>query len=72
LKKSKNSHLDCSSYIEGDILQIREQKKKVKKYEKLRFYGKNQEVFLAPCPSALGQFQAHGLHVGALQKIQEK
>jgi hypothetical protein len=35
-------------------------KKKVKKSETPRFYGQNKLLFLAPCPSDLGQFQPHG------------
>jgi hypothetical protein len=31
LKISKTSHLDCNSYIEGDIMQNHEQKKKSEK-----------------------------------------
>jgi hypothetical protein len=41
-------------------MQNHEQKKKVKKSEKPRFYGQKQTSFLAPCPSALGQLQPHG------------
>jgi hypothetical protein len=33
-KKSKIPHLDCSSHIEGDIMQNHEQEKKVKKVKK--------------------------------------
>jgi hypothetical protein len=40
-KKSKTSHLDQSSHIEGDIMQNYEQKK-VKKSENPRFYGQNK------------------------------
>jgi hypothetical protein len=40
--KKKTSHLDHSSHIEGDIMQNHEQKKKVKKNKKLRFYGQNK------------------------------
>jgi hypothetical protein len=42
LKKSKTSHLDSSGHIEGDSMQNHEQKKKVKKSEKPRFYGQNK------------------------------
>jgi hypothetical protein len=41
-KNQKTLHLDCSSHIEGDIMQNHEQKKKVKKSEKPRFYGQNK------------------------------
>jgi hypothetical protein len=42
LKKLKTSHLDRSGHIEGDIMQNHEQKEKVKKSEKPRFYGQNK------------------------------
>jgi hypothetical protein len=45
--KSKTSHLD---HIESHIMQNYEQKKKVKKSEKPRFYGQNKHLSLAPCP----------------------
>jgi hypothetical protein len=35
-------------------------KKISEKSEIPRFYGQNKLLFLAPCPSALGQFQPHG------------
>jgi hypothetical protein len=41
-EKIETSHLDRSGYIEGDNMQNREQKKKVKKNEKPRFYGQNK------------------------------
>jgi hypothetical protein len=41
-KKPKTSHSDRSGHIEGDIMQNHEQKKKVKKSEKPRFYGQNK------------------------------
>jgi hypothetical protein len=41
-KKSKAPHLDCSGHIEGDIMQNHEQKEKVKKSEKPRFYGQDK------------------------------
>jgi hypothetical protein len=37
-KNSKTSHSDCSSDIEGDIIQNHEQKKS----EKTRFYGQKK------------------------------
>jgi hypothetical protein len=40
-KKYKISHLDCSGYIEGGIMQNHEQKKS-EKSEKPRFYGQNK------------------------------
>jgi hypothetical protein len=40
-KKSKSSHLDHNGHIKGDIMQNHEQKKKLKKSEKPRFYGQN-------------------------------
>jgi hypothetical protein len=41
-KKKKTSLLDCSNQIEGDIMQNHEQKRKVRKSEKPRFYGQNK------------------------------
>jgi hypothetical protein len=55
-KKSKTSNLDCSGQIKGDIMQNHEQKKKVKKSEKSKILWTKETSFLAPCPSALGQF----------------
>jgi hypothetical protein len=58
-KKSKTSHSDCSSHIQGDVMHNHE-KKKVKKKWKTKILWAKQTFFLAPCPSALGQFQPHG------------
>jgi hypothetical protein len=55
-KKSKTSHLDRSGHIEGDIMQNQEQKKKVEKSEKPRFYGQNKLFFLDPSLQPLGSF----------------
>jgi hypothetical protein len=44
-KNKKTSHLDRSSHIEGDVMQNHEQKKRVKKSEKPRFYGQNKLFF---------------------------
>jgi hypothetical protein len=44
-KKSKTTHLDLNGHIEGGIMQNHEQKKKVKKSEKPRFYGQNKLSF---------------------------
>jgi hypothetical protein len=41
-KKSKTSHLNRNGHIEGDFMQNHEQKTKVKKSEKPRFYGQNK------------------------------
>jgi hypothetical protein len=41
-KNKKTSYLDHSGHIEGDIMQNHEQKKKVKKSEKPRFYGQKK------------------------------
>jgi hypothetical protein len=41
-EKIETSHLDRSGHIEGDNMQNHEQKKKVKKNEKPRFYGQNK------------------------------
>jgi hypothetical protein len=59
-KKSKTSHSHRSGHIEGDIMQNHEQKKKVKKSEKPRFYGQIKLFFENPTFQALGQFQPHG------------
>jgi hypothetical protein len=63
-KNSKTSHLDCSSHIEGDIMQNHEKKEKVKKSEKPRFYGKTN-FFLSTLPFSLWAILATWLHVGA-------
>jgi hypothetical protein len=55
-KKKKTSYSYHSGHIEGDVMQNHEQKKKVKKSEKPRFYGQNKLFFWEPCPLALGQF----------------
>jgi hypothetical protein len=41
-KKSKTSHFNRNGHIEGDIMQNHEQKEKVKKSEKPRFYGQSK------------------------------
>jgi hypothetical protein len=55
LKKKKTSHSDRSGYIEGDIMQNHELKKKGKKGETKILWAK-QTSFLAPYPLALGEF----------------
>jgi hypothetical protein len=55
-KKSKTSHSDRSGHIEGDVMQNHEQKKKVKKSEKPRFYGQNKLFFEHPTFQPLGSF----------------
>jgi hypothetical protein len=55
-KKSKTSHLDRSSHIEGDIMQNHEQKTKVKKSEKPRFYGQNKLFFKNPAFQPMSSF----------------
>jgi hypothetical protein len=55
-KKSKTSHLDRSGYIEGDVMQNHEQKRKVKKSEKPRFYGQNKLFFENLALQLLGSF----------------
>jgi hypothetical protein len=55
-KKSKTSYSDCSGHIEGDVMQNREQKEKVKKSEKPRFYGQNKLFFGNPALQPLGSF----------------
>jgi hypothetical protein len=59
-KKSKTSHSDRSGHIEDDVMQNHEQKKKVKKSEKPRFYGQIKLFFENPALQPLGQFQPHG------------
>jgi hypothetical protein len=56
LKKSKTSHSDRSGHIEGGIMQNHEQKKKVKKSEKPRFYGQNKLFFENHALQPLGNF----------------
>jgi hypothetical protein len=55
-KKSKTSHSDRSSHIEGSVMQNHEKKKKVKKSEKPRFYGQNKLFFEHPALQPLGSF----------------
>jgi hypothetical protein len=70
-KKSKTSHLDRSSHIEGDIMQNHEPKKKVKKVKKQDFMGKTN-FFLSTLPFSPWAVSATWLHVGAPHKIEEK
>jgi hypothetical protein len=53
-KNKKTSYLDRSGHIEGDIIQNHDQKKKVKKSEKPRFYGQNKLFFENPALQPLG------------------
>jgi hypothetical protein len=55
-KKSKTSHSDRRGDIEGNIMQSHEQKKKVRKSEKPRFYGQNKLFFENPALQPLGSF----------------
>jgi hypothetical protein len=55
-KKLKISHSDHSSHIEGVVTKNHEQKKKVKKSEKPRFYGQNKLFFENPALQPLGSF----------------
>jgi hypothetical protein len=55
-KKQKTSHSNCSDHIEGDVMQNHEQKQKVKKNEKKRFYGQNKLFFENPSLQSLGSF----------------
>jgi hypothetical protein len=41
-KNKKTSHLDHNDHIEGDVMENHEQKRKVEKSEKPRFYGQNK------------------------------
>jgi hypothetical protein len=68
-KKSKTSHSDCSSYIEGDVMLNHEQKKKVKKSEKLRFYGQNKLFFENPILHSLGSFSHMAACRSSLENI---
>jgi hypothetical protein len=63
-KNKKTSHLDRSSHIEGDIMQNQEQKKRVKKSEKPRFYGQNK-LFFSTLPFSPWAILATWLHVRA-------
>jgi hypothetical protein len=56
LEKNQKLHiLDCSSHIEGDVMQNHEQKKS-EKSEKPRFYGQNKLFFENPTLEPLGSF----------------
>jgi hypothetical protein len=55
-KNSKTSHSDHSGHIEGVIMQNHEQKEKVKKSEKPRFYRQNKIFFENPALQPLGSF----------------
>jgi hypothetical protein len=67
LEKSKTLHSDCSGHIEGNIMQNHEQKKKVKKSEKPRFYGQNKLFFENPALQPLGSFS----HMAACRSSSE-
>jgi hypothetical protein len=54
-KRAKSPHSKHSGHIEDDIMQNHEQKAIWKKVKTLDSMDK-QTSFLAPCPSALGQF----------------
>jgi hypothetical protein len=69
-KKIKN-YLGCSGHIEGVIMQNREQKKKWKKVENRDYMGKTNFLF-STLPFNPWAVLATWLHIGALQKIQEK
>jgi hypothetical protein len=71
LKKSKTSHLDCSSQIQGNIVQNHEQKKKVKKVKNQDSMDRKNYFFKAPCSLALGQFQLHGFMKELLRKYRK-
>jgi hypothetical protein len=66
--KLKTSHLDLSSFTEGDIMQNHEQKRKVKNQDAM---GK-AKFFLSTLPFSPWVVLAIWLHVGTPQKIQEK
>jgi hypothetical protein len=60
LEKNQTLHIQIVAVTMKVTSCITMSKKKCEKYEKPRFYGQNKLFFLAPCPSALGQFQPHG------------
>jgi hypothetical protein len=49
-------HFNRSGHIEDDIMQNHEQKKRVKKSEKPRFYGQNELFSKHPHLQPLGSF----------------
>jgi hypothetical protein len=55
-KISKTSHSDRSGHIEGVVMQNHEQKKKVEKSGKPRFYGQNKLFFENHALQPLGSF----------------
>jgi hypothetical protein len=67
-KNSKTSHLDRNGHIEGDIMQNHEQKRKVEKSEKPRFYGQNKLLSKRPTLQPLGNFS----HMAACRSSSEK
>jgi hypothetical protein len=67
----KYSYLDCGNYIEGDIMQNHEEKKKVKKVKNQDFVGKTN-FFFSTMPFSPWAVLATWLHVGVPQKIHEK
>jgi hypothetical protein len=66
-KEFKTLHSDHSGHIEGDVTKNHEQKKKVKKSEKPRFYGQNKLFFENPALQPLGSFS----HMAACRSSSE-
>jgi hypothetical protein len=64
LEKKKTSHLYCSGYIGGDIMQNHIHKKKVKNQG---FMGKTN-FFYSTLPFSLWAISTTWLHVGAIQE----
>jgi hypothetical protein len=56
LEKNQNLQIQIVVVIEGDVMQNHEQKRKVKKSEKPRFYGQNKLFFENPALQPLGSF----------------
>jgi hypothetical protein len=72
-KKSKTTHLDRNSHIEGDLdlMQKHERKRKMKKVKNQDSIGKTY-IFLSTLPSNPLTVLATWLHVGTTQQVQEK
>jgi hypothetical protein len=68
LEKNQKLHFDCSSHIEGDIVQNHEQNKKVEKSKNQDSMGKTN-FFLSTLPFNPWAISATWMHVGAPQKI---
>jgi hypothetical protein len=71
-KKLKTSRLDCSSDVEGDIVQNHEQKGKVKKKCKTKILLDRTNFFLSTVAFTPWKISATWSHVRAPLKVQEK